>query len=125
METSSAPSYRIETRSGVFIADELPRSVPSIQLHEGTLSNGDKPPKDLNPGESSTVAYPLVEGRLICRVTRIDRIASDGIDAKPIEFIEPDPIPGKPRASTTASKSAKDAIEGTKAHRGRGRKAIS
>lgn len=124
MENAS-PTYRIVTQNGIAIATDLPRSAPAIQLAEGTLSKGDKLPKDLDPGESCAVAFPLVEGRLICRVTRTDRIASDGIDAKTIEFVEPDPVSAKPKASATASKSAKDAIEETKARRGRGRKVVS
>lgn len=82
-------------------------------------------PKDLDPGESSVVSYPLVEGRLVCRVVRVDGIDSVDVEPSPIEFVEPDPVPEKPRASSVAVKSAKEAIEGTKTRRGRGRKAIS
>ena len=89
-------TYRIATKSGVVIADGLPVSAPSIQLHEGVLSKGDKPPKDLLPGESSTVAYPLVQGRLVCRVTRtIEGIAPEAADKTSIEFVEPDPLPAQ------------------------------
>lgn len=142
METS--PFYQITSKSGIVIASDLPRSAPAIQLQEGTLSKGDKPPKELGPGESSIVVYPLVQGRLVCRVTR----TIEGIVYKsakdPIEFIEPDPVPtpskrstfgdsmqkalderAKPKSSATVTKQADAAIEETKARRGRGRKASS
>lgn len=97
-------TYRIVSKSRVVIADGLPISAPSIQLHEGVLSKGDKPPKDLLPGESSTVAYPLVQGRLVCRVTRtIEGIAPEAADKTPIEFVEPDPLPTKGKRNGIAN----------------------
>jgi hypothetical protein len=123
MET--APTYRITSRSGNIIADDLPRSAPSIQLHEGTLSKGDKLPKDLLPGESSTVSYPLVDGCLVCRVTRtIEGIVPESADRLPIKFVEPDPVPkGKPKVAAMLESQMDQAIEGVKVRRGRGRKA--
>lgn len=111
METAS-PAYRITTQNGTVIADNLPRSAPVIQLHEGTLSKGDKPPKELASGESSIVSYPLIDGRLICRVARIDGIETKDIDPKLIEFVEPDPMPKK--VETDA--------QPVKVRRGRGKK---
>lgn len=136
METSS-PTYRIETRSGTVIGIDLPRSAPAIQLIDGTLSKGHKPPKELLPGESSVVSYPLVEGSLVCRVVRVDGIDSADIEPSPVEFVEPDALPKKEKRNTfsesmqaaheerSRSKAAmqvKEAIEGTKARRGRNRK---
>ena len=91
----SPPLFRIVSKSGVVIADDLPLFAPSIQLIEGTLSKGDKPPKDLSFGESSVVAYPLVSDRLICRVTRVDSGAIEFLHRSPIDFIEPDSLPQK------------------------------
>lgn len=123
MET--APTYRITSRSGNVIANDLPRSAPAVQLHEGTLSKGNRLPKDLSPGESTIVSYPLVEGRLICRVTRTDGtvpIVNMGVS---FDFVEPDPVQSKskPKVAAMLEKQVGEAIEGTKARRGRGRKA--
>lgn len=137
-------TYRIATKSGVVIADGLPVSAPSIQLHEGVTSKGDKPPKDLLPGESSTVAYPLVQGRLVCRVTRtVEGAVPEAADKTPIEFVEPDTVPkrsksklsamsveeadkmiedAKLRRLETASTAAKAAIEDVKVRRGRSKR---
>lgn len=96
-------TFRIATKSRVVIADGLPVSAPSIQLHEGIVSKGDKPPKDLLPGESSTVAYPLVQGRLVCRVTRtVEGVVPEAVDKTPIEFVEPDSLPKKEKRNPVA-----------------------
>jgi hypothetical protein len=129
METASSPSYRITTKSGIVVSDNLPRSAPAIQLHEGTLSKGNKPPKDLSIGESSIVSYPLVEGSLVCRVTRIDPSGFSAEPTRPIEFVEPDPIPkkakDKPKVAAMLESQMSEAIEGTKVRRGRGTRAVS
>jgi len=120
-------TFRIATESGVVIADGLPISAPSIQLHEGIVSKGDKPPKDLFPGESSIVAYPLVQGRLVCRVTRtVEGIVPEAADKTPIEFVEPDPVPKpKPKVSAMLEKQTLAAIEDVKVRRGKERKSSS
>ena len=120
-------TYRIATESGVVIADGLPVFAPSIQLHEGVLSKGDKPPKDLLPGESAIVAYPLVQGRLVCRVTRtIEGVVPEVADKTPIEFVEPDPAPKpKPKVSAVLERQTLAAIEDVKVRRGKGRKSSS
>jgi hypothetical protein len=129
METASSPSYRITTKSGTIIGDNLPRSAPTIQLHEGTLSKGDKPPKDLSVGESSIVSYPLVDGSLVCRVTRTDGQAPIVNMGVSFDFVEPDPIPKKakekPKVATMLESQMSEAIEETKVRRGRGRRAVS
>lgn len=122
---STSPAYRITTKSGVVIANDLPRSAPAIQLHEGTLSKGNKPPKDLAVGESSVVSYPLIEGRLVCRVTRTDGtvpIVNMGVS---FEFVETDPVPkGKPKVSDSLATQVNGAIEDVKVRRGRGKRAM-
>jgi hypothetical protein len=74
-----SPTYEIRTASGVRIAADLPRTAPAIQLHEGTIAEPAAPyPKDLAPGEYTTVDYPLDGERgtkrrmLRCTVTRTD-----------------------------------------------------
>jgi hypothetical protein len=74
-----SPTYEIRTASGVRIAADLPRTAPAIQLHEGTITEPAAPyPKDLAPGEYTTVDYPLDGERgtkrrmLRCTVTRTD-----------------------------------------------------
>lgn len=126
METAS-PAYRIATKSGIVVADNLPRSAPAIQLHEGTISKGDRHQKDLETGESSVVRYPLVDGFLICRVTKIDPSGFSVEPNRPIEFVEPDPIPkkDKPKVSASLERQAGEAVEGAKVRRGRGRSAAS
>jgi hypothetical protein len=121
METASSPSYRITTKSGTIIGNDLPRSAPAIQLHEGTLSKGDKPPKDLSVGESSVVSYPLVECSLICRVTRTDGQVPIVNMGASFDFVEPDPVPkkSKPKVETNSEE------EPVKVRRGRGRRAVS
>lgn len=89
------------------------------------MSKGDKLPRDLDPGESSIVAYPLVEGSLVCRVTRTDGHIDDGM-YEPIEFVEPDPAPNKkPKVAAMLETATKEAIEGTKVRRGRGKRVVS
>lgn len=129
METSS-PAYRITTKSGIAIADGLPRSAPAIQLQEGTLSKGNKHPKDLSIGESSIVRYPLVEGSLVCRVTKTDGSFPIDTANEPIEFVEPDPVPKKEkRSAVTRALDAHYAAEQAKeeptvkVRRGRGKQA--
>jgi hypothetical protein len=116
METTS-PSYRITAQSGTIVADNLPRSAPAIQLHEGIVSKGDVQPMALTSGESSIVAYPLVEGRLICRVTRIDGIDLSNIKTRLIVFVEPDPGPKK--SGTKAETKPEE--QPIKVRRGRGK----
>jgi len=127
MET--APTYRIMSQNGTVIATDLPRSAPVIQLQEGTLSKGDKPPKELSAGESCTVVYPLVHGCMVCRVTRtVEGIVPTAADELPIEFVEPDPLPtkSKPIVSQVGAKAASDAIAEVKtARRGRAKKVTS
>lgn len=120
-------TFRITSKSGVVIADGLPVSAPSIQLHEGIVSKGNKPPKDLLPGESSTVAYPLIQGRLVCRVTRtVKGVVPEAADKTPIEFVEPDPAPkSKPKVSAMLERQTLAAIEDVKVRRGKGRKSSS
>lgn len=98
MENVSA--YRIATASGVVIGNDLLRSSPAIQLHEGIVSKGNKHPKDLDPGESSIVSYPLVSGRLICRVLRT--FGDIEIATGPIEFVEPVPPQKKEKRNPIA-----------------------
>lgn len=127
---SSSPSYRITTKSGTIVGDNLTWSSPSIQLHEGKPSSFDKLPKDLDPGESSIVSYPLLSDSLVCRVTRTDGcvpIVSQG----PIEFVEPDLVPKKEKRNAIAEgldahyakKRANE--EPVKARRGRGKGVVS
>ncbi len=123
---STSPTYRITTQSGTIVGNDLTWSSPAIQLHEGALSRFDKHPKDLDPGESSIVSYPLLSDSLVCRVTRTDGyvpIASQG----PIEFVEPDPVPKKEKRNAIAegldAHYAKE--EPVKVRRGRGKGAVS
>jgi hypothetical protein len=84
----STATYRITAESGVVIADGLPRSAPAIQLHEGRARdrNGRRP-KDLAPGESTFVVYPLDAAKggprpeIRCAVTRTD--AAGGNESAP------------------------------------------
>lgn len=126
METSA--TYCITSQNGTVIAADLPPSSHAIQLREGFVSKGDKLPADLAPGESTIVAYPLVEGRIVCRVTRMDGCVSIANSERPIEFVDPDPVPArdKPKASEAGVKAARDAIAQVKTvRRGRGRGAAS
>lgn len=116
METTS-PTYRIATKSGTVIADNMPRSAPVIQLHEGVLSKGNLHPKDLEIGKSTVVAYPLIEGRLICRVTRTDGIIPIVNMGSSFDFVEPDPIPTKGKSESKE--------QSARVRRGRGRNASS
>ena len=126
-----SPSYRITTKSGIAIADGLPRSAPAIQLQEGTLSEGDKHPKDLSIGESSIVRYPLIKGSLVCRVTKTDGSFPIDTSNEPIEFVEPDLVPEKEKRNAIAEgldahyakERAKE--EPVKVRRGRGKKVES
>jgi hypothetical protein len=121
METASSPSYRITTKSGIVVSNDLPRSAPAIQLHEGALSKGDKPPKDLSVGESPIVSYPLVEGSLVCRVTRTDGQVSIVNTEASFDFVEPDPVPKKSKSKVETNSEE----EPVKVRRGRGRRAVS
>lgn len=70
--------FKITTMFGVVIADELDENAPAICLDEGRVRNGCKRPRDLAPGESTNVVYPLLSrsqggngGELGCRVERL------------------------------------------------------
>lgn len=70
--------FKITTMSGVTIADELDENAPAIRLDEGRVGGGQKRPRDLAPGESTTVVYPLLTrsqgdngGELGCHVKRL------------------------------------------------------
>jgi hypothetical protein len=79
METSS-PTYRITTKSGIVVGNDLPRSAPAIQLQEGNTPGTCPKPTELQPGQYTTVVYPLLDKRkLECKVERIDGITADDV----------------------------------------------
>ena len=93
-----SPTYRIATERGVVIADGLPRSAPAIQLHEGRVAEpAATRPKDLAPGEFTTVVYPLDAEKgqkrpeLRCTVTRTD-VAESNESAPSIADNETSPV---------------------------------
>jgi hypothetical protein len=106
MENTS-PTYRITTKkSGIVIADNLPRSAPAIQLQEGMPVVGHLHPKDLSQGGETFVVYPLdKKASIVCKVERIDGIAE----------VQPE----KPQTQPTIEEPMPVAVR-----RGRGRKAL-
>lgn len=79
--------FRITTKSGVTIGDELSEDAPAVRLDEGRVENGGKHPVDLVLGEQTEVSYPLLamasttKPRLFCNVRRIEE---PGENAPPI-----------------------------------------
>lgn len=75
----NTPTFRIVGPSGAIVADGLPISAPAIQLHEGRVAEPAAPfPKELAPGEFTTVVYPLDAEKgqkrpeMLCTVMRTD-----------------------------------------------------
>jgi hypothetical protein len=95
---NSSPTYRITTKSGIVIGNDLPRSAPAIQLQEGKVCDGLPAPVKLLSGQSTLVTYPLLTSNpkvplhLVCKVERIDGI-TEVVQEKPQEQSKEEPIP--------------------------------
>lgn len=96
-----SPAYRIRTENNVTIAEGLPRTAPAIQLHEGRVAvKGERHPKDLAPGASVKVFYPLDAAKgerkreILCTVSCYDADIAEE-DRSPPEFASERPRGGR------------------------------
>lgn len=92
------PTFRIVGPSGATLADDLPISAPAIQLHEGAVAEkGATLPKNLAPGESVAVLYPLDAERgrkpptIRLTVTRTDAVEMPNDGTTPAVCMLPSP----------------------------------
>jgi hypothetical protein len=64
--------FRIESTSGVAVADGLDKQADVIRLREGSPEKGQKKPVDLAKGEQTRVEYPLEKRRATYVIMRTE-----------------------------------------------------